>query len=83
VPPGDPANLLKLDVVELGGTKHTNLPHVISPSSGWTVSGDGSQVQLTGDLCQQTMQGMFSAITFEYGCKFTPPEKPARPPQPN
>jgi len=67
-----------LMIVEEGGMLQ-NVPHDAGPDTGWTISGDGTQVEITGALCDDAMGGRFSAITFEYGCPDVPPP-PTLPP---
>ena len=45
---------------------------------GWTLNPDGTQVTLSGPLCDDAKRGRFSEITFEYGC----PDVPVPPPLP-
>ena len=77
-PAAVPPEKLLMIVEETAGMRQ-NVPHEAGPSSGWTVSGDGVQVEITGGLCDDAMNGRFSSITFEYGCPDIPPP-PTLPP---
>jgi len=73
-PAADPVDKL-LMIVEEGG-KRQRVEHMLSPTAGWTISGDGVNVELTGSLCDDAKSGRFASITFEYGCKDVPPPPP-------
>ena len=45
------------------------VPHMLTADSGWTITADGVDVELTGQVCSDAMSGRFSRITFEYACK--------------
>ena len=45
---------------------------------GWVLNPEGTQVTLSGPLCDDAKSGRFSEITFEYGC----PDVPVPPPLP-
>ena len=45
---------------------------------GWVLNAEGTQVTLSGPLCEDAKRGRFSEITFEYGC----PDVPIPPPLP-
>ena len=47
---------------------------------GWSLSGDGAHVEITGTLCDDVMTGRFSSITFEYACPEAPPPPVLPPP---
>jgi hypothetical protein len=54
------------------------VPHDLGGTSGgWTISTDGSHVDLTGGLCNSAKNGTFSQLTFQFGCKDIPPIPPA------
>jgi hypothetical protein len=53
---------------------------MLGPNAGWTISVDGTQVEIFGQLCVDAKAGRFSAITFEYPCKDTPPPPKLPPP---
>jgi hypothetical protein len=46
------------------------------PGSGFTITDDGTQVELLGDLCEDALQGRFFSIRFDYGCTELPPLEP-------
>ena len=75
-PAADPADKLQMVVVEAKDNMKAQVPHMLTPTAGWTISPDGMHVEITGDLCQDAMNGRFSTITFEYACKDTPPLPP-------
>jgi hypothetical protein len=51
-----------------------DVPHDLGGTAGgWTISADGSHVDITGSLCDSAKGGKFSKLTFEFGCKDIPP----------
>jgi len=77
-PAAIPPEKLLMIVEETSGMRQ-NVPHEAGPNAGWTISDDGTQVEITGGLCDDAMGGRFSSITFEYGCPDQPPP-PTLPP---
>jgi hypothetical protein len=75
-PAADPADKLQMVVVESKDNMKAQVPHMLTTSAGWTITPDGTHVEITGDLCQDAMNGRFSTITFEYPCRDTPPLPP-------
>jgi len=71
-PAADPADGLQMVVVEASNRMKSQVPHMLTPTAGWTITADGKHVEITGDLCKDAMAGRFSAISFEYKCKDTP-----------
>jgi hypothetical protein len=54
------------------------VPHDLGGTAGgWTISADGSHVELTGGLCDAAKTGRFSRLTFEFGCKDIPTIPPS------
>jgi hypothetical protein len=53
-----------------------NVPHDLGAAGGWTITPDGSHVELTGGVCDSAKSGTFSKLTFTYGCKDIPPIPP-------
>ncbi|MFI5307086.1 MAG: hypothetical protein ACHQ53_07035, partial [Polyangiales bacterium] len=46
------------------------VPHDLGGTAGgWTISADGSHVDLTGGVCNSAKAGTFSQLTFQFGCK--------------
>jgi len=82
-PAADPPEKLQMLVVEAKDGKKSRVEHMLSADAGWTISADGKQVEITGQLCDDAKSGRFSAITFEYGCKNVPPPPPLPPPMLN
>jgi hypothetical protein len=78
-PAADPADKLQMVVVEASSSEKSQVPHMLSPSASWSITPDGTRVEIEGDLCKDAMSGRFSSITFEYGCKELPPLKPMSP----
>jgi len=76
-PPAEVPDKLMM-IVEEGGTRQ-NVPHEAGPAAGWTISGDGKTVDITGALCDDATGGRFASITFEFGCPDIPPP-PTLPP---
>jgi hypothetical protein len=64
-----------LMIVEETGVGKQQVPR----DRGWSLSGDGAHVEITGALCEAAMSGRFTSITFEYACPDAPPP-PALPP---
>jgi hypothetical protein len=73
-PAADPADKL-LMVVEEKGIR-SRVDRMLSANAGWTITPDGTHVEITGKLCDDAKAGRFDAITFEYGCKELPPLPP-------
>jgi len=53
-----------------------DVPRDLGNGAGWTISADGSTVELIGAFCDDAMAGRFSSVTFEYGCVELPPLPP-------
>ena len=79
-PAADPPEKLQMTVVETRDQKKSRVDHMLGPNAGWTISVDGTQVEIFGQLCVDAKAGRFSAITFEYPCKDTPPPPKLPPP---
>lgn len=78
-PAADPADKLQMVVVESkDDTKH-QVPHDFAPGAGWTISPDGTQVEINGGLCDDAKNGRFTSITFQYPCKNSVPLTPLQP----
>ena len=78
-PAANPVDKLKMIVVEAKDNLKSQVPHMLTPTAGWTITPDGKQVEITGDLCEDAKGGRFTTITFEYGCVEVPPLKPIQP----
>ncbi|MDD9940382.1 MAG: VWA domain-containing protein [Myxococcales bacterium] len=61
-----------LMIVDENGLRQ-QVPHDAGGDSGWTISDDGTHVEIFGRLCEDAKTGRFSSITFEYGCPEAPP----------
>ena len=48
----------------------------LGASGGWSITPDGAQVEITGQLCNEMQSGRFSAIKFKFGCVDLPPLPP-------
>ena len=77
-PAADPVDKLQM-VVEENGVRQ-RVDRMLSADAGWTISDDGTHVEIMGRLCEDAKAGRFASITFEYGCKDLPPLPP--PPRP-
>jgi hypothetical protein len=77
-PAADPVEKLQM-VVEENGMRQ-KVARMLSADAGWTISADGTHVEITGKLCEDAKAGRFHSITFEYGCKDLPELPP--PPRP-
>lgn len=51
------------------------IPRDLGGGSGWTISPDGTTVELIGSICDDAKGGRFSSVKFEYGCE-EPPKIP-------
>lgn len=48
--------------------------------AGWSISADGTTVELQGRLCDLAKEGSYESIRFDYGCvDFPPPDPPIGP----
>jgi hypothetical protein len=72
-PAADPADGLQMVVIEAANQMKGQVPHMLTPTAGWTITPDGKHVEITGDLCSDAMAGRFLSISFEYKCKDDPP----------
>ncbi len=78
MPPTSTPDKLQLVVEETANPGiPESVPHDLGSSGGWTISADGSHVELVGGLCTSAMGGTFSKLTFEFGCKDIPPLPPS------
>ena len=78
-PAADPADLLLMVVREASDDTLHQVPHMLTPTAGWTISPDGVQVEIVGDLCADAMNGRFTSIQFQYPCKEGEPIPPLSP----
>jgi hypothetical protein len=78
-PAADPADQLLMVVKEAGSDMLQQVPHELTPTAGWTITPDGVQVEIVGDLCADAMNGRFTSITFQYPCKEGEPIPPLSP----
>lgn len=78
-PAADPVDKLQMIVIEAKDNTKAYVPHMLTPTAGWTITPDGKHVEITGDLCKDAMEGRFTTITFEYHCVEKPPLKPIQP----
>jgi hypothetical protein len=77
-PAADPVEKLQM-VVEENGMR-SRVDRMLSADAGWSITPDGTHVEIMGKLCDDAKAGRFQSITFEYGCKDLPPLPP--PPRP-
>jgi hypothetical protein len=77
-PAADPVEKLQM-VVEENGMR-SKVARELSADAGWSITPDGTHVEITGKLCDDAKAGRFQSITFEYGCKDLPELPP--PPRP-
>ena len=78
-PAANPADQLLMVVREASDDTLHQVPHMLSPTAGWTISTDGVQVEIVGDLCADAMIGRFTSIQFQYPCKEGEPIPPLSP----
>jgi hypothetical protein len=62
--------------------KYEEIPRKDNSGTLWTISKDGAQAKLVGELCQDAEAGLFDSVRFEYGCERPPPPPPPKPPKP-
>jgi hypothetical protein len=74
-PPAQVAEKLQIIVKEATNGDEGYIPRDLGGGSGWTISDDGSTVELMGGICDDAMSGRFSSVKFEYGCE-EPPKIP-------
>jgi hypothetical protein len=79
-PAANPPDKLQMLVVEASNSMKSRVDHMLSADAGWTISPDGMQVEITGQLCTDAKAGRFSSISFEYGCPNQVPPPPLPPP---
>jgi hypothetical protein len=70
--PVTPPRDVQLVVSERGGEREA-AAHDLGHGSGWTITKDGTHVELTGALCEDAKRGRFEAIELAYGCASLPP----------
>jgi hypothetical protein len=51
------------------------IPRDLGGGSGWSITADGTTVELLGQICEDAKSGRFSSVKFEYGCD-EPPKIP-------
>ncbi len=69
----------KLHLVVSEGGDESAVPHVYdNGEDAWTISDDGSVVELLGDTCTAATDGIYTSIRFEFGCVELPPAMPPR-----
>jgi hypothetical protein len=78
-PPTSTPDMLQLVVQEASGSTagmDEAVPRDLGAAGGWTITPDGTHVELVGDVCTSAKNGTFSRLTFTYGCKSLPPPPP-------
>jgi hypothetical protein len=78
-PPTALPNDLQLVVTENG--MELGVAHDLGNGAGWTITPDGSLVELTGALCTDAKAGRFSKLEFKFGCIDIPQLPPPPPPE--
>jgi hypothetical protein len=78
-PPTSSPEKLQLVVTEpsMPGMEEAVAHDLGSGAGGWTISADGSHVELAGGLCDSAKAGRFDTLTFKFGCKDIPPFPPS------
>ncbi|MDH5674356.1 MAG: hypothetical protein OEZ06_19680 [Myxococcales bacterium] len=76
-PPAEDPDQLHMVVMENGIEQ--DVPRDLAADASWSVSADGSQISLQGQLCQDAIDGRFASISFKFGCVDLPPLPPQRP----
>ncbi|HEX7480539.1 MAG TPA: hypothetical protein VF331_22255 [Polyangiales bacterium] len=68
----------KLHLVVTSNGQQQDVPHTFlgQTSPAWTISKDGTTVEILGDLCSNVKKGNYSAISFVFGCVTLPPAPP-------
>jgi hypothetical protein len=70
----------KLHLVVNSNGVDQDVPHMFGATQAWTISADGSTVDLLGDLCKNVKAGTYGQIRFEFGCVALPVLPPPPPP---
>jgi hypothetical protein len=70
-PPEDP-ELVEMAVTDASTGLEFAVPRERAPGDGWTMASDGSQITLTGALCDEAKAGRFTNIRFVFGCLVLP-----------
>lgn len=78
-PPTAVPDELQLVVTENG--MELGVAHDLGNGAGWTITPDGSLVELTGALCDDAKGGRFSKLEFKFGCVDIPQLPPPPPPE--
>ncbi|MDH5675002.1 MAG: VWA domain-containing protein [Myxococcales bacterium] len=76
-PAADVPDKLLMIVEETGIVGEQQVPR----DFGWSISDNGENVEITGALCDDAMNGRFTSITFEFACPEAPPPPPIKPPE--
>jgi len=77
-PPTQVPDELQLVVTENG--IELGVARDLGNGAGWTITPDGSLVELTGALCDDAKAGRFSKLEFKFGCIDLPQLPPPPPP---
>jgi hypothetical protein len=77
-PPASTPDSVQLVVEEasMPGVEES-VPHDLGAAGGWTISADGSRVELKGGVCDSAESGRFLKLSFKVGCKGIPPIPPS------
>lgn len=72
----------KLTLAVTEGGVEAAVPHVYPDgSAAWTISDDGTTVELLGNTCAAAMNGTYESLRFVFGCEDLPPADPPPGPQ--
>jgi hypothetical protein len=52
----------------------------LGTGGGWSITPDGSQVEIFGQLCEEAKGGAYTTLEFKFGCVDLPPLPPPMPP---
>jgi len=66
-------------VVVTEGGERKDAARDLGKGGGWSISSDGTQIDLVGSFCDQGLAGAYSRISIEYGCLDLPPLPPPPP----
>lgn len=76
-PAAEVADKLQI-VVDEPGVGEQYIPRDLGNGAGWSITADGSTVELLGAVCDDAKAGRFAKVKFEYGCLEPPMIPPIR-----
>jgi len=77
-PPAEAPDELQLVVTQNG--MELGVDRDLQAGGGWSITADGSQVEIFGQLCEEAKAGAYTSLEFKFGCVDLPPLPPPMPP---